>query len=164
VSDSDVAKRTDEPTIHGQPAAEPAPMLIREWQRSGRHCLFVETADGRLVGVLNVNTGVATLAGETYRPAFEAAIADWFAAALDASAPESAAPALAPVTPAPAVADEAADPTPARRSGGRGPRHRKAPALRMPRANRVATPESGTEPEPRVPGPRHRSTGARAAR
>jgi hypothetical protein len=157
VSDSDVAKRTDEPTIHGQPAAEPAPMLIREWQRSGRHCLFVETADGRLVGVLNVNTGVATLAGETYRPAFEAAIADWFAAALDASAP---------VTPAPAVADEAADPTPApaRRSGGRGPRHRKAPALRMPRANRVATPESGTEPEPRVPGPRHRSTGARAAR
>jgi hypothetical protein len=59
---------------------------VREWRRLGRHCLFVEAVDGRTVGILNVNSGEATLTNEKERSLFEAAIAGWFAAALDSPA------------------------------------------------------------------------------
>jgi hypothetical protein len=65
-------------------------LKVWEWHRLGRRCLFAEAADGRTVGMLNVNTGVVTVTNETERPLFEAAIAAWFAEALEGPAAATA--------------------------------------------------------------------------
>jgi hypothetical protein len=109
-------------TIPQPRAAEEVPstdaLLVREWRRLGRRCLFVETADARIVGFLNVNTGAVTLTNEAERPAFEAAVVAWFAGALDVEPP----PAVEPTTSrhrAAGPADEQA-----RTGGSGGGRHR----------------------------------------
>jgi hypothetical protein len=110
-----------------EPAASEAGLEVREWRRLGRRCLFVEAADGRTVGILNVNTGVVTLTDEKERPHFEAAIIGWFNGAIDGpiaateltiappSDPADAASAAeAPVVvPEPPAAVEVLDPAPA---------------------------------------------------
>jgi len=65
-------------------AGEPA---VREWHKYGRRRLYVETAGGRTVGWLNLNTGDVKLISETERPLYEAAIIRWFAEALEVAPP-----------------------------------------------------------------------------
>jgi hypothetical protein len=121
VTHSHAAKRADRtsPTIP-RPRADRAvegPLQVREWRKYSRHRLYVDTAEGRVVGWLSLNNGAIKLTAEAERPRFQAAIVGWFADALPGA--EAPAPMATVPSPEPSAVH-------AQEPGIPGPRHRRA--------------------------------------
>ena len=71
----------------GEQTDDPGKTAVREWHKYGRRRLYVETADGRTVGWLNLNSGAVKLTSEKERQQCEAAIIRWLAEALQVPPP-----------------------------------------------------------------------------